>query len=101
MILQHFFSYPSPFIENEYRKFFKDYVSSSSLLPFIDHQDQFLRMRRIPLGKLTARQSQVAWSVATSNIHYNPQNKEQSEPSAKLNREQKTIQRANIYSLYP
>jgi len=51
------FSYPSTFIDNEFFKFFFEYISTSPFLPFIDDEKQFFRMRQQMLGQPTQRQS--------------------------------------------
>ncbi len=64
-----FFSYPSPLIENEFRKFFLEYISSSSsFLPFSDNEKQCFNHRNKLLGQPTLRQSQSAMNAATANI---------------------------------
>lgn len=63
-----FFSNPSSFIENEFRKFFFEYISSTSFLPYIDNEKQFFMIHQKLIGQPTYRQSQVAMSAATANI---------------------------------
>ncbi len=51
------FSYPSTFIDNEFHRFFFEYISTSPFLPFIDDEKQFFLMRQKLLGQSTQRQS--------------------------------------------
>ncbi|CAM4946911.1 unnamed protein product [Rotaria socialis] len=60
--------YPSSFIEKQFRNFFSEYINSSSFLPFIDNETQFVTMRNKLLNLPTARQSQVSLSAATADI---------------------------------
>ncbi len=88
--LKSFFSYSSSFIENEYRKFFNEYITSSPLLlPFIDNEDKFFRMRQTLLGQQKAHQSQVTNNVARSIIYDNPRGQEPTEPLPKQNQKSK------------
>ncbi|CAM2730266.1 unnamed protein product, partial [Rotaria socialis] len=70
--------YPSSFIEKRFQNFFSEYINSSSFLPFIDNETQFVTMRNKILNLPTARQSQVSISAATADIDndqtYEPQN---------------------------
>ncbi|CAF3577975.1 unnamed protein product [Rotaria socialis] len=70
--------YPSSFVEKQFRNFFSEYINSSSFLPFIDNETQFVTMRNKILNLPTARQSQVSISAATADIDndqtYEPQN---------------------------
>ncbi|CAF1139939.1 unnamed protein product [Rotaria sordida] len=61
--------YPSSFIEKQCRKFFDDYISPTSFLPFIDNEKTFFLMRNKLLEQPTDLQSQVALSAAQANIH--------------------------------
>jgi hypothetical protein len=68
LIYRIFFSYPSSFIDSQFRKYISEYIRSSSFLPFITDEKQFRLLRHKILGQPTPRQSQVATSAATANI---------------------------------
>jgi hypothetical protein len=70
------FSYPSSFIDEQFRKFSLEYLSSSSFLPVIDNEKQYLLLHHKIIGQPTARQSQVAMSIttATGNIDFDQLN---------------------------
>ncbi|CAF2025721.1 unnamed protein product, partial [Rotaria magnacalcarata] len=56
--------YPLTFIENEFKKYFFDYKSTSPFLQYIDKEKNYIDMRQTLLGQPTFRQSQVALSAA-------------------------------------
>ncbi|CAF3991457.1 unnamed protein product, partial [Rotaria magnacalcarata] len=60
--------YPSTFIDREFQKFFFGYISSTSFLPIIDDEKQFLKMHRKLLDQPTLSQSQAAFSAAMADI---------------------------------
>ncbi|CAF4236052.1 unnamed protein product, partial [Rotaria magnacalcarata] len=60
--------YPSTFIENEFKKYFSEYISNSPFLNFIDNENKYNHTRQKLLGLPTLRQSQVAMSAAQANI---------------------------------
>jgi hypothetical protein len=62
------FSYPSSFIDKQFRKFLYEYISLTSFLPLINDKQQFKRMRQNILGQPTPQQSQVAISAATADL---------------------------------
>lgn len=74
------FSYPSSFIETEFRKYFFDYASTSSFVPFIVNDKQFSLLRQKQLDIPTPPQSQVASSILTDNIDENQPNEVSTEP---------------------
>src|ERR1700722_2750163 len=75
------FSYPSTFIDNQFRKFFFQYnISSSPFLPFSDDEKQFILMRNKLLGQPTHRQTQVAMNAATANIDNDQTDEQPIEP---------------------
>ncbi|CAM4978708.1 unnamed protein product [Rotaria socialis] len=57
--------YPSSFIDKTFRKFFSDYISSRSFLPFLDNEAQFIQMRIALSGQPSRQQSQVEMRIAT------------------------------------
>ncbi|CAM4828303.1 unnamed protein product, partial [Rotaria magnacalcarata] len=65
--------YPSTFIENEFHKYFSDYISTSPFLPSIDNEKNFFQFRKKLSGQPTPRQSQVALSAATADIDNDPE----------------------------
>ncbi|CAM4983383.1 unnamed protein product, partial [Rotaria socialis] len=64
--------YPSTFIENEFHKYFSEYISKSPFLPLIDDEQKYFLMRKEILGQPTPRQSQVAMCAALANIDNDP-----------------------------
>ncbi|CAM4965740.1 unnamed protein product [Rotaria socialis] len=60
--------YPLTFIENEFQKYFSEYISISPFLHFIDGETKYIYRRERVLGQSTFRQSQVAISVAQANV---------------------------------
>ncbi|CAM4982819.1 unnamed protein product [Rotaria socialis] len=60
--------YPLTFIENEFKKYFSEYISISPFLHFIDDEKKYNHTRQKLLGQPTLRQSQVAMSAAQANI---------------------------------
>ncbi|CAF4270332.1 unnamed protein product [Rotaria magnacalcarata] len=60
--------YPSTFMDREFLKFFFGYISSTSFLPIIDDEKQFLKMHRKLLDQPTLSQSQAALSAAMADI---------------------------------
>ncbi|CAF4861540.1 unnamed protein product, partial [Rotaria socialis] len=73
--------YPSSFIEKQFRNFFSEYINSSSFLPFIDNETQFVTMHNKILNLPTARQSQVSISAATADIDNDQTDEPQNEPT--------------------
>ena len=63
-----FFSYPSSFIDDQFRKFFNEYIGSSPFLPFTDNEKQLFLMRHEMVGEPTLRRSQVQTSATTADI---------------------------------
>ncbi|CAF4535240.1 unnamed protein product [Rotaria magnacalcarata] len=65
ILIDLFYSYPSSFIDKTFRKFFSDYISSRSFLPFLDNEAQFIQMRIALSGQPSRQQSQVELRIAT------------------------------------
>ncbi|CAF1446435.1 unnamed protein product [Rotaria magnacalcarata] len=63
--------YPSTFIENEFHKYFSEYISKSPFLPLLDDERKYF-MRKQILGQPTPRQTQVALSAALADIDNDP-----------------------------
>ncbi|CAF4012911.1 unnamed protein product [Rotaria magnacalcarata] len=57
--------YPSSFIDKTFRKFFSDYISSRSFLPFLDNEAQFIHMRIELSGQPSRQRSQVEMRITT------------------------------------
>ncbi|CAF1304525.1 unnamed protein product [Rotaria magnacalcarata] len=64
--------YPSTFIENEFHKYFSEYISKSLFLPLIDDEHKYFLMRKQILGQPTPQQSQAAMSAALADIDNDP-----------------------------
>ncbi len=81
LIYKILFSYPSTFIDDQFQKFFFEYMSSSSspFLPFITDEKEFFLMRHKKIDQPTPRQSQVAMSAATAAINNDQTDEEQNE----------------------
>ena len=65
-------SYPSSFIEKEFRTFSVEYMSSSPFLSTMNDEQQFIRMRQNILRQPTRQQSQVTLSAATADLDNHP-----------------------------
>ena len=59
------FSYPSTFIEREFRKYFQEYLPSTYLLSHITSEQNFFLMRQKLFTQSTEQQSQNIQSVST------------------------------------
>ncbi|CAF1580242.1 unnamed protein product [Rotaria magnacalcarata] len=57
--------YPSSFIDKTFRKFFSDYISSRSFLPFLDNEAQFIHMRIELSGQPSRQRSKVEMRITT------------------------------------
>ncbi|CAM4846375.1 unnamed protein product [Rotaria magnacalcarata] len=82
--------YPSTFIENEFHKYFSEYISKSPFLPLIDEEQKYFRMRKEILGQPTPQQSKVAMSAALADIDNDPPDddeKQQLNPDPKKSEE--------------
>ncbi|CAF4098144.1 unnamed protein product, partial [Rotaria sordida] len=85
--------YPSNYINQEFEKFFADYITStsSSILPVITDESQFLALRQKLLNQPTAKQTQLVISAATVQLTQHTQNVTQ----PNTNTMEATIQRNN------
>ncbi|CAM4986946.1 unnamed protein product, partial [Rotaria socialis] len=82
--------YPSTFIENEFHKYFSEYISKSPFLPLIDDEQKYFLLRKQILGQPTPRQTQVALSAALADIDNDPlddDEKQQPNPDPKKSEE--------------
>ncbi|CAF1524813.1 unnamed protein product, partial [Adineta steineri] len=59
--------YPSSFIETQYRKFFNEYIYSTSFLPFIIDEEQFFLMRNKLFSQFIYESSHVSEDNALIN----------------------------------
>ncbi|CAF1334191.1 unnamed protein product [Rotaria sp. Silwood1] len=85
--------YPSNYINQQFEKFFADYLSSTSppILPMITNESQFLALRQKLLNEPTAKQTQLAISAATVQLTQRTQNVIR----PNINNMEATIQRNN------
>lgn len=60
--------YPSSFIDEQFERFFAASTETTSFVPYIYHEEQFLSIHRKINGQLTPRQSQVAQSAAVADL---------------------------------
>ncbi|CAF4569084.1 unnamed protein product, partial [Rotaria socialis] len=88
--------YPSIFIENEFHKYFSEYISKSPFLPLIDDERKYFLMRKQILGQPTPRQSQVAMSAALAGIdNDSPDDDERQQPDPYKNKSEEKISNYN------
>ncbi|CAF4038986.1 unnamed protein product [Adineta steineri] len=59
--------YPSGYIENQFKKYFIEYTTTSPFLPYIQHEIQYFRMRQQLLSQPTTRQSQIVTRLTSTN----------------------------------
>ncbi|CAF4020406.1 unnamed protein product [Rotaria sordida] len=59
-----FNGYPTRYIDRQFRKIFGNYVSSDSILPLIDNDEQFFQLRKEYMNQPTTRHSQVESRIA-------------------------------------
>ena len=64
----HFISYPSTFIDEQFEHFFSKYIGRSSFLPYIYNQHQLTLLKDEFYGQLTPRQSQATARAATADL---------------------------------
>ncbi len=84
-----FISYPSSFIDKQFRKFLYEYISLTSFLPIINDEQEFKPIRQHILGQPTPQQSQVTISAATADLDNYPTNEESIHTTAIVNNKQK------------
>jgi hypothetical protein len=88
-----YFSYPTAYIDKQFRKMLGDCISSTSIIPVIENEYKFIQLRKKLMGQPTARQSQLeaqivqytldndeykekpSMQIATSVSSTNPQSK--------------------------
>ena len=89
------FSYPCTYINGEFRRFFRQWMSSSSvsaILPLLGDENQFLICRQKLLAQPTAKQTQVAKSATTVRAI----NDEQNHGQQKFGQSETTRQRSAV-----
>jgi len=64
----HFISYPSTFIDEQFEYFFSKYIGRSSFLPYIYNQHHLTLLQDEFYGQLTPRQSQATARAATADL---------------------------------
>ncbi|CAF1666202.1 unnamed protein product [Rotaria magnacalcarata] len=87
--------YPSIFIENEFHKYFSEYVSKSPFLQLIDDKQKYFLKRNQILGQPTPRQSQVAMSAALADIDNDPPADEKQQPDRSEKKSEEIISNYN------
>jgi hypothetical protein len=83
------FSYPSSFIDEQFRKFSFEYLSSWSFLPFIDNEKQYSLLYHKLNSQPTTRQPHVAVNLTaaiTGNIHIDQLNSTEETKSIESNK---------------
>jgi len=67
-LTNHFISYPSTFIDEQFEYFFSKYIGRSSFLPYIYNQHHLTLLQDEFYGQLTSRQSQATARAATADL---------------------------------
>ncbi|CAF1273836.1 unnamed protein product [Rotaria sp. Silwood1] len=67
-----FNGYPIEYIDRQFRKIFGNYISSNSILPTVDNEENFFQLRQEYMNQPTARSSQVEARIA----HFKENNEE-------------------------
>ena len=67
-MINHFISYPSTFIDEQFEYFFSKYIGRSSFLPYIYNQHHLTLLQDEFYGQLTPRQSQATARAATADL---------------------------------
>ncbi|CAF2033398.1 unnamed protein product [Rotaria magnacalcarata] len=92
--------YSSTFIENEFHKYFSEYISKSPFLPLIDDEQKYFLLRKQILGQPTPRQTQVALSAALADIDNDPvDDDEKQQPNPDPKKSEENISTINQSSL--
>ena len=65
----HFISYPSTFIDEQFEHFFSKYIGRSSFLPYIYNQHHLTLIKDEFYGQLTPRQSQATARAAIADLN--------------------------------
>ncbi|CAF1452182.1 unnamed protein product [Adineta steineri] len=60
--------YPSSFIDQQFHKFFNEFIYATSILSFIENEQQYILLRHEILGQPTPQQSQTASRAATADV---------------------------------
>ncbi len=70
-ILIFFYSYPPRYIYHRFLKFFTNNITISSILPFIDNEQDFLFIRDRSLNKTTVTEHEITSRISKA---FNPNN---------------------------
>ena len=68
LYIQTFFSYPTSFIDQQFNKFFNEFIYTTSILSFIENEQQFLLLRHEILDQPTPQQSQAASRAIMADV---------------------------------
>ncbi|CAF1540598.1 unnamed protein product [Adineta steineri] len=60
--------YPSSFIDQQFYNFFNEFIYATSILSFIENEQQFILLRHEILDQPTPSQSQAASRAATADV---------------------------------
>ncbi|CAF1340300.1 unnamed protein product [Adineta steineri] len=60
--------YPSSFIDQQFHKFFNEFIYATSILSFIENEQQYILLRHEILGQPTPQQSQTALRATTADV---------------------------------
>ena len=77
LMIASFFRYPIRYIDTYFRKFFAEYISSSSITPLIDDDDQFFTMRNTLLARPSVRELQVDHGIASAGLAITTNNQDE------------------------
>ncbi|CAM4838743.1 unnamed protein product, partial [Rotaria magnacalcarata] len=61
--------YPSRYIDTNFRKFFGRSISKTTIIPFLDNENQFLTMRNNFLPKLSIKERETQHRIATVTLN--------------------------------
>ncbi len=89
------FSYPSTFIEKEFRKHFHEYLPSTSFLPYITDEQHFSLIRNKSFNQSIDSQSQMTQNLSTTDIRNNSTHSIQTTTELKIQPNQTEAQSEN------
>ena len=64
------FSYPTAYIDKQFRKVLGDCISSTSIIPVIENEYRFIQLRRKLMGQPTPRHSQLEAQIAQYKLDH-------------------------------
>ena len=67
-IMYVYFSYPTAYIDKQFRKVLVDCISSTSIIPVIENEYKFIQLRKKLMGQPTARQSQLEAQIVQDTL---------------------------------